>query len=328
MKAVVLTQYGSADVLQIKELDKPTAKADEVLVKIHATSINAADKLLMGGKPFLVRLMGGGVFNPPKNKVLGADVAGVIEAVGANVTQFNIGDAVFADMADAGSGGFAEYVAVPEKLLVKKPDAITFQQAASVPLAGVTALQGLRDHAKISAGQKVLINGASGGVGTFAVQIAKHFGAEVTAVCSTDKVEMVRSIGADHVIDYKQEDVTKNGQQYDLIFDIAAYRSPSDYKLSLTPQGKYIMAGGSIPRIFQVMLFGAWFSRNSQHTISNFMAKANQDDLAFMSELLASGAVIPVIDKRFPLEQTSEAMRYFEDGRTQGKVVITVGGNS
>ena len=327
MKAVVLTQYGSADVLQVRDIDKPTPKADEVLIKIHASSINAADKYIMSGSPFLVRLMTGGILNPPKNKVLGADVAGIVDAVGADVKQFKVGDEVFADMSGVASGGYAEYATVPEKITVLKPSNISFEQAASVPLAAVTALQGLRDYGNISAGQKVLINGASGGVGTFAVQIAKFYGTEVTATCSTSKVEMVRSIGADHVIDYTQEDFTKNGQAYDLIFDIAAYRSPAEYKSSLTPQGKYVLAGGSIPRIFQVMLFGKWFSRNSQQTITGFTANPSQDDLAFMSNLLESGKVVPVIDRCFTLEQTAEAMRYFEAGHTQGKVVISIVGN-
>ena len=327
MKAVVLTQYGSADKLQLTDIEKPTPKSDEVLIKIHASSINAADKYLMNGSPFLVRLMTGGIFNPPKNKVLGADVAGIVEAIGTDVTTFKVGDEVFADISGIVSGGYAEYVAVPESIVALKPSNISFEQAASVPLAGVTALQGLRDHAQLTAGQKILINGASGGVGTFAVQLAKYYGAEVTATCSTSKVEMVRSIGADHVIDYKQDDFTKNGQQYDLIFDIAAYHSPADYKSSLKPQGKYILAGGSIPRIFQVMLFGWWFSRNSQQTIANYMANPNQEDLEFMGTLLESGKVVPVIDKCFPLEQTADAMRYFETGSTQGKVIISTLGD-
>lgn len=325
MKAIVLTQYGSSEVLKLKDLEKPVAKENEVLVKVHASSINAADKLTMGGTPFIVRMMAGALFSPPKNKVLGADIAGTIEAVGANVQHFNVGDTVFADMSDAGLGGFAEYVAVPETLLVRKPSNLTFEQVASVPLAGVTALQGLRDSGKIEAGQSVLINGASGGVGTFAVQLAKYYGATVTAICSSDKVEMVRGIGADTVIDYKQEDVLQGSETYDLILDIAAYRPATDYKAILNPQGKYVLVGGSISRIFQVMLFGGLYARGSQQTISGLMAKATQDDLAFMGDLLEAGKITPVIDTCYSLEDTAQAMHYFENGQAKGKVVITVG---
>jgi NADPH:quinone reductase-like Zn-dependent oxidoreductase len=321
MKAIVYTQYGSPDVLQLKEVEKPTPKDNEVLVKVHAASINAADNFIIKGEPFVVRLMMGGIFKPKKT-IPGADVAGRVEAVGRNVTRFKPGDEVFGDLSGDGLGAYAGYVCASEKMLALKPANIPFESAAAVPLAGVTALQGLRNVGKIQAGQKVLINGAAGGVGTFAVQIAKALGAEVTGVCSTNKVELVRSIGADHVIDYQREDFTRNGRQYDVIFNIAAYRSFRDYQQSLSPQGIYIVAGGATKRIFEVMLLG-WSARGSQ-TFTNLMANPNIDDLAFMKDLLEAGKVTPVIDRCYPLGETADALRYFQSGQVQGKVVITV----
>lgn len=323
MKAMVYTQYGSPDVLHLKEVEKPTAKDNEVLVKVHAASVNAAESHIVRGEPFLVRLMVGGLLKPAKT-IPGADIAGQVEAVGRNVTLFQPGDEVFGDLSECGWGAFAEYVSVPEQALALKPTNTTFEAAAAVPLAAVTALQGLRDKGQIQAGQKVLINGAGGGVGTFAVQIARSFGAEVTGVCSTKKVEIVRSLGATHVIDYKQEDFTQNGQRYDLILDIGGYRSFLDYKRALSPNGIYVWVGGSTARVFQIMFQGPLVSMTGRQKFGNVAAKPNPKDLAFIKELLEAGKVTPVIDRRYPLSQVGDALRYLEAGDAQGKVVITV----
>jgi NADPH:quinone reductase-like Zn-dependent oxidoreductase len=323
MKAIVYTEYGPPDVLQLKEVEKPTPKDDEVLIGVHAASANARDWRLMRADPFLVRLMVGGLLKP-KHKILGSDIAGRVEAVGSNVKQFQPGDEVFGDISECGNGGFAEYVAVPESALVLKPANLSFEEAAAVPMAALTALQGLRDTGQIQAGQKILINGASGGVGTFAVQIAKSFGAEVTAVCSTGKMEMVRSLGADHVIDYTREDFTQNGQRYDLIFAVNGYHPILDYRRALSPQGIYIMAGGSGAQLFQALLLGPLISMTGGQKMSNSAQRPNQKDLVLMTELLEAGKVIPVIDKCYPLSETAEAIRYLEAGHARGKVVITV----
>lgn len=322
MKAIVYTQYGSPDVLQLKEVEKPTPKADEVLIKVYAASLNAADCHYLRGAPFLFRLESG--FPKPKNSFLGADVAGQVEEVGRNVTQFQPGDEVFADLSESGRGTFAEYVCASENALALKPTNISFEEAAAVPMAAVVALQGLR-AGKIKRGQKVLINGASGGVGTFAVQIAKAFGAEVTAVCSTRKLEMVHLIGADHVIDYIQEDFTRNGNQYDLILAANGYRSISDYKRALSSTGTYVMSGGTTAQMFEAMLLGPWMSRKARQKIGNLAAKPNQKDLLFVKGLLEDGKVSPVIDRCYPLSEVADAMRYFEEGHAQGKVVIMIG---
>jgi NADPH:quinone reductase-like Zn-dependent oxidoreductase len=286
------------------------------MVKVHAASLNAYDWRHLRAKPFFMRLMGAGLLRP-RHRILGADIAGRVEAVGRDVTQFRPGDDVFGE---GSYGGFAEFVCVAEKRVVPKPADLTFEEAAAVPMAGLTALQGLRDKGKIQAGQKVLINGASGGVGTFAVQIAKSFGTEVTGVCSTAKMDLVRSIGADHVIDYTQEDVTNNGQLYDLIFDNAAYRSISKYRRILAPGGRYVLAGGSMGRFFQLMLMSMTGVKNMGLMVAN----VNQKDLLFLIELMKAGKVKSIIDKRYPLSETAEALRYLEDGHARGKVVITV----
>jgi len=319
MKAIVHAEYGPPDVLQLKEIEKPTPKDDEVLVEVHAASVNAADWHLMRGKPFLMRLMGFGL-TKPKNKILGSDIAGRIEAVGRNVKQFQQDDEVFGNI----QGGFAEYVCARESALVLKSPNASFEEAAAVPLASITALQGLRDKGKIQPTQKVLINGASGGVGTFAVQIAKSFGAEVTAVCSTRNLDVVRSIGADHVIDYTKEDFTKNGQRYDLILGANGYRWISDYKRALAPKGTYVMTGGSMAQLFQAMLLGPWISMSGSKKMGNLLAKFNQKDLIFIKELLEAGKVKPVIDRRYPLSEVPEALGYLEEGHARGKIVITV----
>ncbi len=321
MKAIVYTTYGSPDVLQLKDVEKPTPKDNQVLVKVHAASANPADWHLMRAEPFLARLANG--LLKPKNTRLGADVAGRVEAVGRNVTRFQAGDDVFGELPLNELGSFAEYVCVSEELLALKPAKLTFEQAAAVPLAAFTALQGLRNKGQIQPGQTVLINGASGGVGTFAVQIAKSFGTEVTGVCSTRNLDMVRSIGADHVIDYTQADFTKSGQRYDLIFDAVGNRSVSDLKRALNPNGICAVAGfTSLSRLFQIMLLGG------KRVGMMETAEANQKDLVFIKELLEAGKVVPVIDRRYPLRETAEAIRYLEAGHARGKVIITVGQNS
>jgi NADPH:quinone reductase-like Zn-dependent oxidoreductase len=324
MKAIVYTHYGSPDVLQFKEVEKPVPKDGEILVKIYAASANPLDWHLMRGAPFLARLEGG--LRKPKNPRLGADIAGRVEAVGNNVTQFEVGDEVFG----AWTGSFAEYAAVPENRVALKPTKSSFEEAAAIPVAAITALQGLRDKGQIQSGQKVLVNGASGGVGTFAVQIAKSFGTEVTGVCSTRNLEMVRSIGADHVIDYMQEDFTKNGQHYDLIYDAVGNRSVSDYKRALSPQGTCVIAGfQNLPRLFEHMVLGPFVSKAGNKKVGLMgIAKMNQKDLVFVKELLEAGRVVPVIERRYPLVETAEAIRYLEAGHARGKVVITVEQNN
>ena len=320
MKAIVYTKYGSPDVLQFKDVEKPAPKDDEVLVKIHAASVNAYDWHFLTADIFLIRLMGGGLLKP-KDSRLGADIAGRVEAVGKNVRQFKPEDEVFGMV----RGGFAEYVCTLENALALKPSNLSFEEAAAVPMAAVTALQGLRDEGQIQAGQRVLINGASGGVGTFAVQIAKSFGAEVTAVCSTRNLDQARSLGADHVIDYTKEDFTRSGQRYDLILAANGYHSLSAYKRALAPTGVYIMAGGSKAQIFQAMLMGSWMSETGGRKMGGVSAKRSQKDLTFLKELLEAGNVVPTIDRRYPLREAAEALRYLGKGHARGKVVITVG---
>ena len=317
MKAIVYTKYGSPDVLQLKEVEKPAPKDNEVLVKVYAASANAADWHLMRAEPFLARLENG--LLKPKNTKLGADIAGRVEAVGRNVKQFQAGDEVFGGMPLNELGGFAEYVCAHEDALALKPANLSFEQAAAVPLAAFTALQGLRHKGQIRPGQRVLINGASGGVGTFAVQIAKSYGTEVTGVCSTRKLDMVRSIGADHVIDYTKEDFTQNRQRYDLIFDAVGNLSVSDYQRALSPNGICSVAGfTSLSRLFQIMLLGG------KKVGLMGTAKGNKKDLLFIKELLEAGKVVPVIDRCYPLSEIPDAIGYLEAGHAQGKVVITV----
>jgi NADPH:quinone reductase-like Zn-dependent oxidoreductase len=318
MKAIVTTKFGPPDVLQLREVEKPAPKDNEILLKVRAASVNPYDWRHLRADPFFIRFMGAGLIKP-KHKILGADMAGRVEAVGGRVRQFQPGDEVFGE---GGYGGFAEYACAPADRFVLKPADLTFEEAAAVPMAALTALQGLRDHGQIQAGQKVLINGASGGVGTFAVQIAKSFGAEVTGVCRTEKMDLVRSVGADRVIDYTQEDVTKNKQHYDLIFDVAAYRSSSDYKRILGSGGIYVVAGGSIARMFQIMLKSMIGAKNKRMKV--MVAKVEPKDLLFIIELIGAGKVRPIIDRRFQLNETAEALRYLEEGHACGKVVISV----
>jgi NADPH:quinone reductase-like Zn-dependent oxidoreductase len=324
MKAIVYTKYGAPDVLRLIEVEKPAPKDDEVLIKVQAASLNAYDWHLLKADLFVVRFMGGGLLKP-KNKILGADVAGRIEAVGRNVKQFKPGDDVFGDI---GHGGFAEYACARENRLATKPANLSFEEAAAVPMAALTALQGLRDKGRIQSGQKVLINGASGGVGTFAVQMAKSFGAEVTAVCSTGKMDMARSIGADQVIDYTKDDFTKNGQHYDLIFVANGYHPILDYRRALAPKGIYVMAGGTTAQMFQAMVLGPWISMVGSKKMGGVTAKVSQKDLVFIKELLEAGKVRPVIDRRYPLSEAAEALRYLGERHARGKVVITLEHNN
>ncbi len=326
MKAIVYTKYGSPDNLELVDMEKPTPKDDEVLVRVFAVSLNAADLHLLRADPFLIRLSSG--LQKPKNTILGSDIAGRVEQVGKNVKQFKPGDQVFGDISACGWGGFAEYACARETALVLKPANLSFEQAAAVPMAAVTALQGFHYAGQIRPGQKVLINGASGGVGTFAVQLAKSFGTEVTAVCSTKNLDMARSIGADHVIDYTKQDFTRTGQQYDLILAANGDRSISDYRRALSPKGIYVQTGGSMAQMSQAMLQGPWISMTGSQKMGNMgVAKPNQNDLVIMKELLEAGKVKPVIDRCYPLAKVPEALRYLEEGHAQGKVVITLANN-
>jgi NADPH:quinone reductase-like Zn-dependent oxidoreductase len=319
VKAIVYTEYGAPEeVLALEELEEPAPKDDEVLVKVHAASVVYADLAAVRGKPLVVRLTTG--LLRPKHKVPGIDVAGRVEAVGKNVKQFQPRDEVFGDLSESGFGGFGEKVCAREHALALKPDNVTFEEAAAVPQAALVALQGLRDSGRIQPGQQVLINGASGGNGTFAVQIAKSFGAEVTGVCSTRSLDLVRSIGADHVIDYTQEDFTQSEQRYDLILDIVANRSVSDYVQALRPGGAYVAVAFNASALFM----GPLVSMTGGKKVSQLSHKPNQDDLAAMRELIEAGKVSPVIDRRYPLSEAAEALRHYGEGHPQGKVVITV----
>jgi NADPH:quinone reductase-like Zn-dependent oxidoreductase len=321
MKAFVAREYGSPDVLKFEEVPRPVPAPGEILIKIQAASLNAADWHLLRADPFLVRLLFG--FSKPKYEILGADMAGRVEAVGKDVTRFKPGDEVYGCLSRYRWGAFAEYVCARQEDLVEKPARLSFEEAAAVPLAAMTALQGLRDAGRIKAGQKVLINGASGGVGTFAVQIAKAFGAEVTAVCSARNLELARSIGADHVIDYGQEDFTKNGQHYDLILAANGYQPIGAYKQSLASGGICAMAGGAGKQMAEGIFQGPFRSLFGDKKLRWVDMKANDRDLALLSELIQKEKIKPVIDRRYPLERLPEALRYLEEGHAQGKIVIT-----
>ncbi len=323
MKAIVQTEYGSADVLRLADVDKPVVSDNGVLVRVYAASVHAGDWHLMRGSPFLIRFIFGGLLKP-KVRILGTDAAGQVEAVGKDVSQFKSGDEVFGDLSECGFGAFAEYVCVPETALALKPTNLTFEEAATVPGSALAALQGLRDVGRIQSGQKVLINGASGGVGSFAVQIAKAFGAEVTGVCSTSKVDMVRAIGADHVIDYTKDGVIKKGQRYDLILDAAAYHSVFNYPPALNPKGTYVLVGGSTARLFFVMFFGSWISKISRRNVKFLVTKPNQADLAILRDFIEAGKISPFIDRRYSLSEVPAAIRHLEERQVRGKVSITV----
>ncbi|MEZ4593598.1 MAG: NAD(P)-dependent alcohol dehydrogenase [Chloroflexota bacterium] len=314
MKAMVFTKYGAPDRLQWVEIDKPQPKAGEVLVRVVATAVNQADLHLLSGS---LRFSTGLFW--PRQRILGSDVAGVVEAVAPDVTLFQVGDAVFGDLSGQGRGGFAEYVAVPAAILVGKPANLTFAQAAAVPMTAVTALQGLRDKGQLQPGERVLINGASGGVGTFAVQIARALGGVVTAVASSQKLDMVRAIGAAHVINYKKEDFTQNRQRYDLIFDTVGNRSVAEYERVLGENGRFVTTT-FLPALL-------WRRRRDGKKMVNMLAQPSQADLAQLAELLAAGQINPVIDRCFSLAELPEALRYLAEGHAQGKVIITVAPN-
>ena len=320
MKAIVREAYGPPEVLHLEDVPLPTLHDGDVLVRVRAASANAGDWHLLRGTPLPFRLVAG--LRTPRFKIIGTDVAGRVEAVGRNVTQFRPGDEVFGELSRCGFGAYAEFAAAPEKALALKPANLTFEEAATLPTAGSTALQGLR-KGRIQRAQRVLLNGASGGVGTFAVQIAKSFGAEVTAVCSTRNVDMVRSIGADHVIDYTRDDFATQGQRYDLILATNGDRSIWDYRRALTADGCYAMTGGSNRQLTEALLFGPLLSAGRQQ-FGNVLVKPNQEDLLVLKELCESGKVRPVIDRRFPLSEVPSAVRYVEDGHARGKVVVTM----
>jgi NADPH:quinone reductase-like Zn-dependent oxidoreductase len=321
MKAVVYTKYGSPDVLQLKEVEKPVPKDDEVLIKVHAASINSWDWDMLTGRPLEYRLLSG-LLKPKKTKILGCDISGRIEAVGRNIKQFQPGDDVFGDLCGGFWGGFAEYVCARENEVTLKPTGMTFEEEAATPQAGLLALQGLCDKREVKPGQRILINGAGGGVGTFAIQMAKSFGAEVTGVDSTGKLDTMRFLCADHVIDYTQEDFTKNGECYDLILDVKTDRSIFDYRRALSSNGIYVTVGGRSARILQLVFVGSLISMIGNKKLTLIMHKPNKD-LNILNELFESGKVKPVVDRCFPLSETAEAFQYFGEGHFKGKVVIT-----
>jgi NADPH:quinone reductase-like Zn-dependent oxidoreductase len=320
---MVTTHYGSPDVLQLKEIATPTPAADEVLIKLYASSVNPLDSFVIRGPLFFVPMIGR--LLKPKHKIAGADIAGRVESVGRDVKQFRPGDEVFgASFGGKGLGGFAEYTCAIEDCLAPKPANVSFEEAAAVPVAAITALQGVRDKGEIQRGQKVLIDGASGGVGTFAIQIAKSFGAEVTAVCSPRNVDRSRSIGADHVIDYTREDFTHSGLRYDLILGANAHHSIFNYRRALSRDGILVVVGGSLIRILQAVLLGPFLSRIGSRKLRFFIAKTNAKDLLVLKDLLEAGKIVPVIDRQYPLGEVDEALRYLEEGHAQGKIVITI----
>lgn len=323
MKAIVYNQYGSPDRLEYTDVEKPTPTDNQVLVKVRAASINAREWRLFTMGPLMPRLMGGGLLKP-KAIVLGRDIAGQVEAVGSQVTQFQPGDEVFG----VANGGYAEYVCTSPANLARKPANVSFEAAAAVPVAAITALQGIRDTGQLQPGQTVLICGASGGVGTFAVQIAKAFGGDITAVCSTRNLGMARALGADHVIDYTREDFTKSGQRYDLILAVNGSHSLPTYRRALKPGGIFVGLGGSLAQIFQVMLLGRWVSRFGGQKMSIMVAHIDPKDLAHLGELLEAGKIVPVIDRQYPLQETVQAFRYVIDEHPRGKVIITIGSDN
>jgi NADPH:quinone reductase-like Zn-dependent oxidoreductase len=319
MKAVVYTDYGSPDVLQCKEVATPMPKDDEVLIKLHATSVNRSDWENLIGKPLYARI--GGLFKPRRH-ILGSDIAGVVAAVGKNYQQFQLGDEVFGDILTS-LGGFAEYVCVRGGVLARKPAAMSFVEASTIPQAGVIAFQGIGTKGQVQPGQQVLINGAGGG-GTFAVQLAKLYGAEVTAVDNGSKLDFLRALGADHVIDYTREDFTKSGKQYDLILDLVAHRPAAAFPPALRPNGRYLFVGGSVATLFQILLLGPWIKRTTDKHVGLLAVQPNAKDLLQITELCTAGKITPVIDRTYPLAQVPEALRYLGEGRAQGKLVITI----
>ena len=320
MKAIVYTKYGPPEVLQLKEVAKPAPRDDEVLIKVRAVSVNRSDWEGLRGKPLYARI--GGLLRP-RQQILGSDVAGRVEMAGRNVGRFRPGDEVFGDILPR-LGGFAEFVRARESALTLKPASMTFEDAAAIPQAAVIALQGIRDKGRVQPGQKVLISGAGGGAGTFAVQLAKLYGAEVTGVDNTGKLEFMRSLGADHVIDYTREDFTKNGNQYDLILDVVAHRSVFAYRRALRANGSYFLTGGSVATMLQILLLGPLIRGTTGEKIRILAVRPNLRDMVYITELYEAGKVVPVIDRRYPLSEVPEALRYLGEGRTKGKVVISV----
>jgi NADPH:quinone reductase-like Zn-dependent oxidoreductase len=324
MKAIVYHEYGLPNLLKLEEVQKPTPADNQLLIKVYAVSINRSDWEGLIGKPLYARI--GGLIKP-NNKIPGSDIAGTVEAVGKDVKQFKPGDEVFGLMLNYG-GGFAEYACISERALALKPAGMTFEEAAAIPQAAFIALQGIRDKGQVQQGQKVLINGGGGGAGTFAVQLAKLAGAEVTGVDNTEKLDLMQSLGADHVIDYTKEDFTKNGKQYDLILDVIADRSVFAYKRALRPNGNYFMVGGSVATMFQMLLLGPWIRRTTGKKIRLLLVQTDPKDLVYITELIESGKVVLVIDKRYSLSEAAEALQYLGEGHAKGKVVITVEQNN
>ena len=322
MKAIVYTEYGTPDVLQLKEVEKPTPTDEEVLIKVRAVSVNRSDWEGLLGKPVYARIGG---LRRPRRHILGSNIAGRVERVGKNITRLQPGDEVFGDIMET-MCGFAEYVCAREKSLALKPAGMTFEQAAAIPQAAVIALQGIRDKGQVQPGQSVLINVGGGGTGMFAIQLARLYGAEVTGVDNTGKLDFMRSLGADHVIDNTREDFTRNGKQYDLILDVIAHRSVFAYQRALKPKGSYYAVGGSVATMLQILLLGPWVRRRSGKKVRVLIVQPGVKDMVHITELYEAGKVVPVIDRRYPLSEVPEALRYLGEGRTQGKVVITVGG--
>ena len=319
LKAIVYTEYGSPDVLRFVDVPKPGPNDHQVLVRVRAAALNALDWRMMRGRPFVMRLMIGGLLKP-KTRRPGVDLAGEVEAVGRYVKQFKPGDAVFG----ACEGACAEYVCIAENKLAPKPANVSFEEAAALPVAALTALQGLRDHGRMQSGHKVAIDGASGGVGTYGIQVAKWFGAEVTAVCSPRQIDTARSLGADHIIDYTREDFTQSSERYDVILAANAYHSIFHYRRVLAPNGIYVMAGGGWPQMIQMMALASLLSRLGRKKCRFFISRVDQADLVLLGELLATGKIVSVIDRRYPLSETREAMQYLEEGHAKGKIIITV----
>ena len=324
MKAIVYTKYGPPEVLQLKEVERPTPTDDEVLIKVQAVSVNRSDWEILTGTPLYARL--GGLLRP-RHQILGSDIAGRVELTGRNIRRFQQGDEVFGDILGR-MGGFAEYVCARERSLALKPGSMTFEEAAAIPQAAVIALQGVRDKGQVKPGQKVLINGAGGGAGMFAVQLAKLYGAEVTGVDNASKLDFMSSLGADHVIDYAREDFTKNGKQYDLILDVVAHRSVFTYERALRLNGSYFAVGGSVATFFQILLLGPWIRITTDEKIHVLAVRPNLKDMVHVTELCEAGKVVPVIDRRYTLSEVPEAIRYLGEGRVKGKVVITVEHNN
>ena len=319
MKAILYKKYGPPDVIQIADIEKPIPNDNEVLIKIHAASLNAYDWHFLTADIFLIRFMGGGLFKP-KDHRLGSDIAGRVEAVGKNIKQFKLGDEVIGMV----KGGLAEYATAPESSLWFKPSNISFIEAAAIPMAGISALQGLRNEGNIQKGQKVLIHGASGGVGTFAVQIAKSFDTHVTAVCSKRNIEQSKAIGADHVIDYTKDDFTQQSQQYDLIIAVNGYHTLADYKKALTPKGIFVMIGGTKAQILQSMFLSSFFSEKNGRQMRGLNAQRSQKDLMYLKDIFEAGKIKSVIEKTYPFNETPDAFRYFGEGHSKGKIIITL----